>query len=167
MLIVGPIAAIPSLLIVVTDETDNGFADVYSAAISVQNVFPKIKQWKLIIIISIISTALALVFGLSAQFEEFYINFLLLIGSVFIPLFGIVIIDYFIVRKRKFDITAIYESNEGAPYWYWKGINPRAIIAWICGVAIYWVLVFTVPWLGGSLLCLISAALLYWVLAKL
>ncbi len=167
MVIVGPIAAIPSLLIVVTDETDNGFADVYSAAISVQNVFPKVKQWKLIIIISIISTALALVFGLSPQFEEYYINFLLWIGSVFIPLFGIVIIDYFVVRKKKFDISAIYESKKGALYWYWKGINPRAIIAWICGVMIYWILIFAVPWLGGSLLSLISAAVLYWLFTKL
>ncbi|MFW6121677.1 MAG: putative hydroxymethylpyrimidine transporter CytX, partial [Petrotogales bacterium] len=123
MMIVGPIAAIPSLLIIVTDETDNGFADVYSAAISTQNIgdLSKIKQWKLIVIFSIISTALALVFGLSPQFEEYYTNFLLWIGSVFIPLFGIVIIDYFVVKEKKFDIAEMYK-REGE-YWYWKGLN--------------------------------------------
>ncbi|MDP3046594.1 MAG: cytosine permease, partial [Chloroflexota bacterium] len=44
-----------ALLILLVDETDNAWADLYSAAVSVQNVFPKIKQRWLILGLGILS----------------------------------------------------------------------------------------------------------------
>jgi len=51
--------------------------------------------------------------------------------SVFLaPLTGIMLVDYFWVRKQKIMLRQLYnESNEGV-YWYTAGVNWRAIVAW-------------------------------------
>ncbi|PIX32013.1 putative hydroxymethylpyrimidine transporter CytX, partial [Candidatus Bathyarchaeota archaeon CG_4_8_14_3_um_filter_42_8] len=48
-----------ALIILLVDETDNGFADIYSGAVSIQNIQPRFKQWKLVVIITVVSTFLA------------------------------------------------------------------------------------------------------------
>ncbi|MBM4347041.1 MAG: hypothetical protein FJ107_02800, partial [Deltaproteobacteria bacterium] len=101
-------------------------------------------------------------------------HFLLFIGAMFCPLFGIVLVDYFFLRGKVIHIEDLYR-REGK-YWYWKGLNPRAILAWAIGFGIYLgfsamlmekVLQVKVafPWpLGSSLPSLIVAGLFYWAL---
>jgi nucleobase:cation symporter-1, NCS1 family len=50
------------------------------------------------------------------------------------PVAGIMVADYFLIRKTELDINSLYH-RDGA-YHYSKGINPRAIAALILGVAI-------------------------------
>ena len=64
-----------------------------------------------------------------------YEHFLLFIGAMFCPLFGIVLVDYFLLKKNLIDLKDLYR-REGR-YWYWKGIHPTALIAWAIGFAIY------------------------------
>jgi len=46
---------------------------------------------------------------------------------------GILIADYFIIRRTKLDLAGLYE--EEGPYWYRGGFNPCAIIALVLGIA--------------------------------
>jgi nucleobase:cation symporter-1, NCS1 family len=50
------------------------------------------------------------------------------------PVAGIMISDYFFIRRTELDINSLYHS-QGA-YHYTKGINPRAIVALVLGVAV-------------------------------
>lgn len=50
------------------------------------------------------------------------------------PVAGIMVSDYFLIRKTELDVNSLYHS-EGA-YHYSKGFNPRAIIALVLGVAV-------------------------------
>lgn len=50
------------------------------------------------------------------------------------PVAGVMIADYFFIRKTNLDVNSLYH-REGA-YHYSKGINPRAVIALVLGVAI-------------------------------
>ena len=59
------------------------------------------------------------------------------------PVAGIMVSDYFLIRKTELDVNSLYHS-EGA-YHYAKGINPRAIAALILGVAIALVGLFVKP----------------------
>lgn len=52
-----------------------------------------------------------------------------LLGSVG----GILIADYFLIRRRQLDLPGLYQQD--GPYWYKNGFNPMAIIAFIVGVA--------------------------------
>jgi NCS1 family nucleobase:cation symporter-1 len=50
------------------------------------------------------------------------------------PVAGIMIADFFFIRKTELDLNSLYH-REGA-YHYSRGINPRAVIALVLGVAI-------------------------------
>ena len=50
------------------------------------------------------------------------------------PVAGIMIGDYFFIRKTQLDVNSLYH-REGA-YHYTKGVNPRAVVALVLGVVI-------------------------------
>ena len=149
-----------ALILILVDETDNAFADIYSAAVSSQNILPKAKQWWLAVAVGGICFILAATVPI-AQYE----GFLLFIGSVFSPLFGILAADYFVLRKRHYDVKELYRPL-GA-YWYREGLNVRAIIAWGLGIAIYQAIAHYVPWLGASVPSFVAAFILYLLFASL
>ncbi|KAF3031589.1 hypothetical protein E8E12_000099 [Didymella heteroderae] len=64
-------------------------------------------------------------------------NFLTVVGSfnVFLgPFMGIMFADYFLIRKRTMKLTDLFDESQTTLYWYTKGWNLRAVIAWPCGV---------------------------------
>jgi nucleobase:cation symporter-1, NCS1 family len=48
------------------------------------------------------------------------------------PIGGILIVDYFLVRKTEFDLDGLYRKD--GPYWYSGGYNPVAIVAFAVAV---------------------------------
>lgn len=143
-----------ALVLILVDETDNAFADIYSAAVSSQNVLPRAKQWLLAAAVGFVCFLLAAAVPI-AQYE----GFLLLIGSVFIPLFGLLAADYFILRKRNYNLEELY-APRGA-YWYRRGFNLWALLAWTLGVIIYHAITRYAPWLGASIPSFVATLLFY------
>jgi len=162
--------AIPALIIVLFSTFTTTFLDVYSTAISGLNIFPNLGERKGVLIGGILGIATALIFPTLLNYE----HFLLFIGAMFCPLFGIVLIDYFLQKKGSVDVEDLYKKE--GKYWFWKGINPLAILAWAIGFAVY--LGFSpmlmekvlgikaaFPWpIGSSLPSFILAGLIYWLL---
>ena len=60
---------------------------------------------------------------------------MLLIGSIFISLFGVMAADFFVVRRQQYETVPLYE-RDGA-YWYLGGVNWLALICWAAGVIVY------------------------------
>lgn len=127
MLLAGPLA----LLVLLVDETDEAWADLYSCAVSVQNVAPAAHQRTVIVALG----ALAFLIALAVDVTR-YESFLLLVGSVFVPLFGVLIADFFVLGRR-------YEPRAliGHPG---HGVRWAAMAAWAVGVVAYY-------WVGGAL----------------
>lgn len=111
-----------ALLAVTLDETDEAFANVYSTAVSLQNVLSAVPQRVLIVGVSTIATVGALIVDLRN-----YESFLLLLGSCFVPLFGVLLADWLRSGAR-------YTSFQifGAPAW-----RPELLFAWLLGFALY------------------------------
>ena len=64
-----------------------------------------------------------------------YESFLLLIGSVFLPLFGMLAADLFVVRRRRLDVAGLY--RRAGPYWYRGGVRVGAHVPWLAGFLVY------------------------------
>jgi len=128
--IAGLTAGWVALLVLLVDEADEGFANVYSTAVSIQNLLPRLSQRDLVLGISAVVLALAWLVPLT-QYE----SFLLLIGSAFVPLLGVLVADYFLLHGSRYDVDVLYETS-GA-YWYTGGINWLGIGVWIIGVVVY------------------------------
>src|SRR5688572_25051056 len=82
-------AAILALFALLVTETDEAFANTYSAAVSLQNLVPRAPQALLVALVAGAATTGALVIDLVS-----YQSFLLLLGSVFVPLFAVLLADW-------------------------------------------------------------------------
>ena len=119
-----------ALLILLADETHNAWADLYSSAVSLQNLFPKVKQRWLIAALGAACLAVAVFLDITR-----YQNFLFLIGSFFVPLFGMLTADFFVLRRRRYEVEQFYKP--GGAYWYLGGVRVTAVIAWAAGIVVY------------------------------
>jgi putative hydroxymethylpyrimidine transporter CytX len=118
----GGIASALALFAVTVDETDEAFANTYSAAVSLQNVAPKAPQRGLVVGVAVVATLGALTLDFAA-----YESFLLMLGSFFVPLFGVLLADWLVAGAR-------YTERDvfGAP-----PLRPALVGAWIAGFALY------------------------------
>jgi NCS1 family nucleobase:cation symporter-1 len=140
--IAGLTAGWLALLILLIGETDEAFANLYSTAVSVQNLFPRANQRTLLLVGGALVLLIALVVPL-VQYE----SFLLLIGAAFIPLLGLLIADYYLVRRGRYRPEAFFV--ERGPYWYAGGVNWAAVAVWVVGAASY-LLIAGLPAAGVS-----------------
>jgi nucleobase:cation symporter-1, NCS1 family len=134
---VAAVLAVPAGLIALgilaVDETDEAFANVYSASVSVQNAFPGWSQRRLSVVMGAVCTAIAIAIPL-VEYE----NFLLLIGAVFVPLFGVLAAHYAVVRKG-YTADDLYAAT--------RAVKPWGCVAWVAGFLAYnWLNPGTVTW---------------------
>ncbi|MDX6481766.1 MAG: nucleobase:cation symporter, family [Gaiellaceae bacterium] len=115
--------AFVALVAITIDESEKAFADIYSTAVSIQNFLPRVSQRLLITIVSVTATALALVL----DFGTAYTNFLYLLGSVFMPLLGVLVADWLLAGRRYTE-----ERIFAGPDW-----RPAGIVAWVAGFCLY------------------------------
>lgn len=52
------------------------------------------------------------------------------------PIFGIILCDFYIIRKQEIDIDALYSEKPGDTYWYENGWNKNAIWALVPSVIV-------------------------------
>ena len=145
------------MLLLIVDEADNAFADVYSAAVSVQDIFSKLSQKHLIVGFTALSAVLAMVVSI----QEYEV-FLLIIGAVFVPLFGVVLTDYYIVKKQKYTQQMLYARGGRL------GIGAPGIIAWMFGILINFLMsplspiyLQQMPAIGATIPSIAAASLIY------
>ena len=133
------------LVVLLVGETDEAFADIYSASVSAQNLVPRVPQRAAVIGVSAVGVAAAAwLFRQPGEGVQSYEFFLFLIGSIFVPLFGVFVADYFVGRRsRPYRSDALFDS--GGPYRYSGGFNLVAMLAWFLGFAVYHWIVPTGP----------------------
>src|SRR5438477_5729987 len=111
-----------ALLALTVDESDEAFADIYSTAVSIQNVLPRVSQRLLIVVVSAAATIGAIVIDLRS-----YQSFLLLLGSVFVPLFGVLVADW---------LLAGVHYREG-DFFSGPAVRVEQLAAWVVGFVLY------------------------------
>lgn len=71
---------------------------LYSGGLALTNIFPKWPRWLNTLLLGGVGTALACL-----RLTRYFTEWLTLIGMIFAPLVGLLIADYFIVRRRRID----------------------------------------------------------------
>jgi NCS1 family nucleobase:cation symporter-1 len=117
------------LLTLLVGETDEAFADIYSSAVSSQNIRPGIPQRGAIVAVAVAGAALAWWLGSRPDLAVGnYEYFLFLLGSVFVPLFGVFVADHFVLRRS----TGADGSRPSPP-----AFRARALVPWAIGFLVY------------------------------
>jgi NCS1 family nucleobase:cation symporter-1 len=68
------------------------------------------------------------------------------LGAFIGPLFGVLIADFYLVRKQQVAVDDMFTMAPEGRYWYSKGVNPAAVIATAAGAVVAMV---PVLWTGG------------------
>jgi purine-cytosine permease-like protein len=107
--------------VLVLRELDQSFADAFSTVVSIQNIRPRLDRRVLAVVIGALTTVLALALQISD-----YFNFLYLLGSVFVPMFAVFVVDYFaFAGHRRWDT-----SRSAVSRWL-------MLVPWVLGFAMY------------------------------
>lgn len=102
---------------------------LYSITMSYLSIFSRHKFWKVALTMGIICVVGALAKELLIDSFQ---DFLLMIGTLFIPITAVVIVDYYLVKRKVYDAYEIV-SGANKQYWYSKGINYIGYISYIVG----------------------------------
>lgn len=62
-----------------------------------------------------------------------FLNFMSAYAIFLGPIAAIMLSDFWVVHNRKYDTVALY--NPRGIYWYTSGVNWRAVVAFLCGMA--------------------------------
>ena len=142
-------------------ELDQAFANVYSTAVSTQNMRPLWDRRILAGAITALTTAGALWLNI-ADYE----NFLTLIGSVFVPMSAVLITDYFVVSRGRWDLSAAARSRWlmllpwAAGFVAYQLINPGYVSWWASAWSSFGRSIGFTPasWMSASILSFAVAA---------
>ncbi len=118
-LLAVPLGLLAVLLLVVV-ELDEVFANIYSTAVSTQNLASRLDRRVLAVGVGTVATLLALVFDIAS-----YEAFLFLLGAVFVPLAGVLVVAYYLVPRGAWD------TSDTAP------ARPLLLLPWAVGFLAY------------------------------
>lgn len=128
----GTIAGMIFIAGLLVGETDEAFADLYSGAMSLQNIFPRLPQRVFVVGIAGVAGVLGGFLTMGS-----YETFLFLLGSVFVPLFGVLAADYFFGRNPLARDSALFAAGGSGRTRRWR---PAAFLPWLAGfLAYHWI----------------------------
>ncbi|WP_433046607.1 NCS1 family nucleobase:cation symporter-1 [Dactylosporangium sp. CS-033363] len=123
----------------------NIVANFISPAFDFSNVSPQRISWRAGGMIAAVGSVLITPWNLYNNPDVIHYT-LEILGAAIGPLFGVLIADYYLVRKQQVDVDAMFTMSPDGRYWYRKGYNPPALVATAVGAI---VAVVPVLWSGG------------------
>jgi putative hydroxymethylpyrimidine transporter CytX len=106
-------------------EAPNAFANIYSTTVSVLNVAPSAPTSLMSIVVGAVAFVLAATFTMDR-----YEVFLFLIGSVFVPLGGVFLADYFVRAGGRYGAELVFGPSA-------EGFRASAFVPWLLGFLVY------------------------------
>ncbi|AYF76171.1 NCS1 family nucleobase:cation symporter-1 [Nocardia yunnanensis] len=110
----------------------NIVANFISPAFDFSHVSPQKISWRMGGMIAAVGSVLITPWNLYNNPDVIHYT-LEVLGAFIGPLFGVLIADYYLVRKREIVVDELFTMAESGKYWYRKGFNPVAVIATVIG----------------------------------
>ncbi|MFD6224660.1 NCS1 family nucleobase:cation symporter-1 [Nocardia asteroides] len=124
----------------------NIVANFISPAFDFSNVSPQRISWRAGGMIAAVGSVLITPWNLYNNPDVIHYT-LEVLGAFIGPLFGVLICDYYLVRKQKVIVDDLFTMSEQGTYWYRQGYHPAAVAATVVGalVAVFPVLANSLP----------------------
>lgn len=147
----------------------NLMANFVAPTYALTNLFPRHLNFRKAAIISAIIGFAILPWNLYDS-PVVIVYFLGGLGALLGPLFGVIMVDYWVVRKTKVNVPQLYTEAGDGEYFYHHGVNWRAIGAFVPAALLSLILalvpafasVSQFSWLLGAGI----AAIIYFVIAR-
>jgi NCS1 family nucleobase:cation symporter-1 len=126
------VVAISLVSLIIATLTTNIAANVVSPANDFANLSPKHINFVKGGLMTAVLGIMMMPWKLLSDYSAYIFGWLIGYSSFLGPIAGILICDYFIIRKRKLNAKDLYDPR--GEYTYWKGFNLKAIYALFAGV---------------------------------
>lgn len=147
---------LPAALVIFFSVLTTNVMCVYSATLSYMSAQPRAGFRRPALIIGVITVLGAMIPGILEEFQ----TFLLIIGSVFIPAFSLMIVDYYLLgdNSQRYSAERLLHADQ------LPALNPVALLAYLLGavLAYYWNWVSPLS-IGASLPVFVITGALYWL----
>jgi NCS1 family nucleobase:cation symporter-1 len=105
-------------------------------------------SWGQGVLLSGVLGVLSMPWLLMANFDAF-LGFILHYSALFGPMLGVMLADWFVIRRRELSVPALYDTSESSPYWYRSGFNVAGYVAVLVPGVITMIWFLQVSWLIG------------------
>ncbi|MCL2355266.1 MAG: cytosine permease, partial [Oscillospiraceae bacterium] len=162
-------ALFAAIAILLATLSTNVTTNILPPANGLTNLYPRKVSYKTgVIITGIIATAIQ-PWRLVADPSGYIYDWLSTYGILTGPFASILICDYFLFKKQTLSLVDLY-SGHGSNYWYYKGFNLRAILAWCFAVIPSIAGIFIAPLRVlrdyGWILSFVLGFIIYFILTK-
>jgi NCS1 family nucleobase:cation symporter-1 len=128
------IASIALVALLIATLNTNVAANVVSPSNDFSNLNPRLISFRMGGLITGIIGVMMMPWKLLSDFSNYIFGWLVGYSGLLGPIAGIMIADYFIIRKSCLDVDGLYRRQ--GPYGYSNGVNYRALIALLVGIVI-------------------------------
>ncbi|HEY6695837.1 MAG TPA: cytosine permease [Solirubrobacteraceae bacterium] len=129
------VMTIPVLLLIMHGPVATNILNLYSCSLAALSVGVKAARWKVTAVAAVVGSGVLVAFIQSESFATSFDNWIVSIVVWISPWAGITLVEYFVLRRGKVDVPALYEPRDRSPY---GDINWPAIVALVLGLAAGW-----------------------------
>jgi NCS1 family nucleobase:cation symporter-1 len=125
----------------------NIVANFVSPAFDFSNVAPRLISWRAGGMLAAVASVFITPWNLFNNPAVIHYT-LDVLGSFIGPLYGVLVVDYYLVKRQKIVLDDLYSVEPNGTYWYRNGVNYRAVAA-LLPAALIAVICVMVPGLDG------------------
>jgi NCS1 family nucleobase:cation symporter-1 len=148
----------------------NMVANFIPPAYDLANLFPKHIDFKRGGLITAVIAFFVGALWVSAISQIGIVGFVNAIGAIIAPFFGILVVDYYLIKHQNLDMQELFNDQSTGIYYYQKGWNVKGIIAFALA-AIFSIATVLVPILTklegyGFIIGAGLGGIIYWILMR-
>jgi purine-cytosine permease-like protein len=157
----GGVASLLVLLMVLHGPIATNILNVYSAALAALSMNVRLSRTALALVAGVVGYLVTIYFVFAPSFAKAFDNWMISLLLWMSPWAGVVLADFYIVRKSRIDVAELYKSPETSAY---GDVNWGGIIAFLAGLVAGWSFQDgLVPALQGPISGLLDGADLSWL----
>jgi len=132
----GTIGIIALILVSIANISANSIM-IYTTSLGLKQIKSLFRQkWFVVTSAYMIPTFIGL-FWASTIYDYFY--FILgLACLIYCPISMMAVVDFFLLRKQKWDMRQFYNRTPESKFYYWKGFNPVALFVFVSATPVYY-----------------------------
>jgi NCS1 family nucleobase:cation symporter-1 len=169
----GPVFGVAALVLVAIANISASAMMMYTASLALRHVrLLRTLEWRVLAALSFVPVISY------AIFPELYDQgsaFLAYNATMFAPISGVLLVDYFVLRRRRLNVSQLFEDHPSGHYRFFGGFNVPALFCMVLGQLLYIWLLDPVSLRAHGPVRLVTASapavlgpmVLYWLLARL
>jgi NCS1 nucleoside transporter family len=129
------VMTIPVLLLIMHGPVATNILNLYSCSLAALSIGLRTARWKVTAAAAVVGSGVLIAFIQSESFATSFDNWIASIIVWISPWAGITLVEYFVLRRGKVDVPALYEPPDRSPY---GDVNWPAIVSLVVGLAAGW-----------------------------